>query len=179
MEKVRIDTNNNNICRALYLKGALSKLHKGKRCPLCHSGWRKVTSLRNRMMIASKLVVAKKFSREGSSPNKEMWGAGQSFLMPADIKKHLRQLWKNEKAFVEAFLPVLKTSTEEYPTDLMFIEVTVLTVDSLSLYLINLDDAFSSNITNNTTSTLGCVLQLNKKIYFLIETLTGEYASQL
>ncbi|KAJ9577730.1 hypothetical protein L9F63_005723, partial [Diploptera punctata] len=86
-----------------------------KKCYFCHKALKKVTMFKNKLMKVKEGEVL-----TGSSD------ADKSVLtvfMPNKLRNHLRNIWKNERELVLAFLPVLANCEMEYPTDALFIKV--------------------------------------------------------
>ncbi|XP_011861692.1 PREDICTED: DNA-directed RNA polymerase I subunit RPA1 [Vollenhovia emeryi] len=95
------------------------RTNKAGVCMNCHEYLPKISTLHNKIMINNKK----------DAPSKEMLSRQvvhklePVMIMPDQSKEYLRQLWKNEKDFLEIIIPCLELVDIEYPTDVFFFEV--------------------------------------------------------
>jgi len=88
-------------------------------CVNCHDGLPKISTLQNKIMINNKEVARSKEVLSRQVAHKlEM-----AMIMPDQSKEYLRQLWNNEKDFLQIIVPCLELVDIEYPTDIFFFEV--------------------------------------------------------
>ncbi|KAJ9578154.1 hypothetical protein L9F63_024982 [Diploptera punctata] len=74
-------------------------------------------------------------------------------IMPDELRNHLRNIWKNERELILAFLPVLANCEMEYPTDALFIKV--LSVPPIKMRPVCLmDDKLVQHSRNGTYKTI-------------------------
>ncbi|CAB0006214.1 unnamed protein product [Nesidiocoris tenuis] len=116
--------------RNAFIRNANSKLFKGHVCPYCKMQTVKISTVKNCILIPTKLNVAGKF-RGKKSKNKDPIGdiapANFSFLMPAECKELLTRLFEMDGEFIKALLPVLVQAQTKNPIDSLFMEVVPVT----------------------------------------------------
>lgn len=144
-EKVRTvdDWKQAEIMRARFINSIKQYVFKGKSCPKCKEPYRRLKSLRNRLMMEAKLEVASKFKdklkkKDTSEMTPVLREGGWVYILPSDSKNHLRELWFNEGFFMKEIVPVLKSISEPHPTDLFF--MTVIPVTPINTRPVNFRD---------------------------------------
>lgn len=122
------------VLRTNFISSTKQYIHKGKNCSKCKEPWKKLKVHRNKIMMEAKLEVARKF-KDGSKHKKSQQSpdlvpigeGGYVYLLPSESLTHLRLIWENENNFVKEIVPVLKTTSDPYPTDLLFMTIIPVT----------------------------------------------------
>ncbi|KAJ9577716.1 hypothetical protein L9F63_005709, partial [Diploptera punctata] len=117
-----------------------------KKCYCCQVALKKVTMFKNKLMMN----IKKGEVLTGSSDADKMV---LIVIMPDELRNHLRNIWKNERELILAFLPVLANCEMEYPTDALFIKV--LSVPPIKMRPVCLmDDKLVQHSRNGTYKTI-------------------------
>lgn len=112
-----------------YINETLRTLTKDKQCPHCKQPWKKISVIQNKIMQVAAVEPASKFKAKSSGPSKlpPVKEGGHTYVLPSESIEYLRKIWENEKRFLKYILPILKTTTAEFPTDLFFLTVIPVT----------------------------------------------------
>lgn len=112
-----------------YINETLRTLTKEKLCPHCKQPWKKVSVVQNKIMQVAAVEPARKFKDKSSGPSKlpSVKEGGHTYILPSESIEYLRKIWENEKQFLKYMLPILKTTTAKFPTDLFFLTVIPVT----------------------------------------------------
>ncbi|CAL4060940.1 unnamed protein product [Meganyctiphanes norvegica] len=100
---------------------------KPKKCSYCNVGLRKLQLQNSRFMIKNtgsriaKPVVSEEQEEEINKYQQNLVDDAQSYITPEQTMTVLREVWREDFAFLKILYPVLAGSLEEYPTDMFFI----------------------------------------------------------
>nr|CAG4641431.1 EOG090X00BV [Eurycercus lamellatus] len=140
-------TRNVESLRQAFVFNFIHDLSNGKSpCRKCKGGWNKMVLYKSQIVFDLKpnteycalggvklLDQAEQADEEpknqvvkGKTPKKGKVTAKvmpTMILTPTEAKKHLRQVWKNDKEIFGYLYPVLPKTKSEYPTDVLFLDV--------------------------------------------------------
>ncbi|KAG8244811.1 DNA-directed RNA polymerase I subunit RPA1 [Homalodisca vitripennis] len=118
------------VLRNQFINNIKHYIFKGKNCPKCKEPWKKLKTVKKRIMIEAKLEVANKFKNKTSKSGPELTPireGGFVYLLPSESMVHLRAIWANEEKLMKEIVPVLKSVSGPHPTDLFFMTVVPVT----------------------------------------------------
>ncbi|KMQ86557.1 dna-directed rna polymerase i subunit rpa1 [Lasius niger] len=103
----------------IYVENVLKQYVRNKDgiCINCNEGVPKLSTLQNKIMINNKRALKEMLSHE------VIHKLDTVMIMPDQSKEYMRQLWNNEKDFLQIIVPCLESVDIEYPTDIFFFEV--------------------------------------------------------
>lgn len=104
-----------------------------KKCPHCGSMCRRMMLFESKIVYTLLLAGADQPTRDYDYDNDDdedhvvkpesKLGSLQKFLTPLEARDHLRLVWLKEKEFLASLFPVLGSSEDAAPTDLLFVDV--------------------------------------------------------
>lgn len=118
------------VLKAQFIHNTKAYVFKGKNCPKCKEPWKKLKTMRRKIMVEAKVEVASKFQDNKKKSEAEFTPLREGayvYLLPTESKDHLKKIWENEKEIMKAFVPVLKTVSHSDPIDILFMNVVPVT----------------------------------------------------
>nr|CAD7262935.1 unnamed protein product [Timema shepardi] len=95
------------------LEAVVKYVSETKTCRSCEKPMKKLTFFQNKLMTASQDPILQNAKSKSAITT----------IMPNEQRDHLRKLWPENCDFITAILPVLKTSSLQYPTDIFFMDL--------------------------------------------------------
>nr|CAD7199685.1 unnamed protein product [Timema douglasi] len=108
------------------LEAVVKYVSETKTCRSCEKPMKKLTFFQNKLMTSvTKVETSSKFSSASQDPILQNAKSKSAIttIMPNEQRDHLRKLWPENCDFITAILPVLKTSSLQYPTDIFFMDL--------------------------------------------------------